>query len=302
MKEMKKFMAVAMAGAVMLGFAGCGTKETTVKETEEAETETETTTEETTEEIAAVNVFEGQTFEVGNIIVMGEYKQESITTREPIEWIVLDVEGNKALLISRYVIECQPFNETEYSADGGEITWENCTLRTFLNNDFASDAFTDAERSVIKTTTVKNPDNKFFGTDGGNDTEDQIFILSVEEVEKYFPYTYFDEEYQFGYNQALMCAPVPAIMFSNSDHKVYSWEMYKDNYDNYFKDYGYTEDCIGQRGAEWWLRTPGRGGHDEGMLTCTACKVVEKGGTGYKSWRAVYDVRCGVRPVMYVEF
>ena len=91
------------------------------------------------------------------------------------------MEGDHALVISKYGLDVKPYNEAE-----ANVTWETCTLRTWLNGEFCNSAFSSEEKERIRQVTVKNPDNAIYGTDCGNDTTDRIFLLSIEEVEQYF--------------------------------------------------------------------------------------------------------------------
>lgn len=292
-----RLIATILAGAMLLGFAGCSRKaeDTKIKETEGT---TEAAVESTTQAPVAANVFEGQKVEEGSIVTLGKYNRGHEVGRTDVEWIVLKVEGNKALLITKNVIDAMPFNEEEYAAGKGEVTWENCTLRKWLNNDFYSRAFTDEERSVILTSTLKNPDNEAFGTKGGNDTEDKVFILSYAEIKEYYGFQYEDEEYGGGYNEGLISSPVDEIIGAD---RCLMWEIYKDTYEKHLKEYGYSEAVIGRKVAEWWTRTPGVAGNAEGMNSCTVVPVSKYGGVTEKSWRAVYDKRGGVRPVVWVQ-
>lgn len=96
-------------------------------------------------------------------------------------WRVLDKNGSRLLIISKKRgIASKEYNETE-----DDVTWETCTLRKWLNNDWISSAFSDAERAMIEETTVKNQNTPIYGTNGGNDTVDKVFLLSINEVYKY---------------------------------------------------------------------------------------------------------------------
>ncbi len=101
---------------------------------------------------------------------------------DSVEWTVLAVEEDRALVISRDILCYAPYNDT-YSP----VTWESCTLRAWLNSTFISSFFTEDEAAVITETTTKASTNPKSGTDGGEDTTDRIFLLSTEECEKYFP-------------------------------------------------------------------------------------------------------------------
>lgn len=98
--------------------------------------------------------------------------------KEPIRWRVLSIKGNDAFLISDKNLDMKQYNDT-YK----EVTWKTCSLRTWLNKDFLNDAFNSSERAAIQQTTVVNEDNTGYGTSGGNDTKDGIYLLSLSEVE-----------------------------------------------------------------------------------------------------------------------
>lgn len=96
-------------------------------------------------------------------------------------WIVLDLQKDKALIISEKVLEHRAYHEMwEY------VRWEGCTLRGYLNDEFLSSTFSVAEQSRILEAIVINNDNPWYGTDGGNNTIDKVFILSLEEIVEYF--------------------------------------------------------------------------------------------------------------------
>ncbi len=115
------------------------------------------------------------TSNIGSQIKMGYYADSNL------EWIVLDENDSEVLLLSKYAIEQKPYND-----EFADVTWEECSLRHWLNDEFYSTAFNDSEKNCIKMTTVINGDNPFNGTEGGNDTEDRVFLLSIEEANRYF--------------------------------------------------------------------------------------------------------------------
>lgn len=124
-----------------------------------------------------------QSANVGEIIIFGSYEQDNDTSNgaEPIEWLVLDRQSDRILVISRYGLDCQPYNTVRTS-----VTWEICTLRSWLNSEFYNTAFSDSEKASVITTTVENPDNAGYGTQGGNATSDNVFCLSIDEANGYF--------------------------------------------------------------------------------------------------------------------
>ena len=105
--------------------------------------------------------------DVNEDVVMGRFGDQDI------EWMVLDVQDGKALLLSKYVIDSRAFNTSNR-----KINWKLCILRTWLNTDFYVKSFTTGEQKIILKTTLAE-----------DDTEDRIFLLSEEELIRYFPET-----------------------------------------------------------------------------------------------------------------
>ena len=131
---------------------------------------------------------------VGGYITFGSYEQDNNTGngKEPIEWLVLDYDAadHHTLLLSRYGLDVKPYN-TERT----DITWEKCTLRTWLNGEFMNNAFNKAEQEAILKTVVDNSKSQGsseYETSGGNNTLDKIFLLSFAEANKYFGATRVD--------------------------------------------------------------------------------------------------------------
>ena len=112
---------------------------------------------------------------VGSTIVFGSYYQTDSTKKEPIEWQILAVEGNKSLIISKKILDSKKYNESYES-----VTWESCSIRKWLNNEFKNSAFSESEQQRIQTTCVTNKNNPTYNTNGGSDTTDEIFLLSIE--------------------------------------------------------------------------------------------------------------------------
>ena len=129
-------------------------------------------------------VEEPRVIQTGDIIMLGSYEQDNNTGNgsEAIEWIVLDKSDNNALLISRYVLDAQPFSRPE-----DPNNWEECYLRRWLNDDFYRTAFSDDEAVAIIETSVipeSSPDSVI---NTGNETVDRLFLLNMAEVNQYFP-------------------------------------------------------------------------------------------------------------------
>ena len=122
---------------------------------------------------------------VGHYVTFGHYEQDASIEngKEDIEWLVLDVNGDMALLLSRYCLDALQF-QREYI----DVVWEDSIPREWLNSNFLDLAFTDDERSAILVTNVDNSSDNSFG---GNNTQDMVFLLSYSEVRKYL--TGYDE-------------------------------------------------------------------------------------------------------------
>ncbi|MDO4837662.1 MAG: DUF6273 domain-containing protein [Clostridia bacterium] len=166
-------------------------------------------------------------------VTFGHYPQMAEgTDNTAIEWLVLQKEDNKALLISRYGLDVQPYN-TIYT----DVTWETCTLRTWLNSTFMNKAFTAEEQKAILTTTVDNSSSQGYSgysTNGGNNTQDQVFLLSYAEANKYFGVTYSD---------------------SNNTEARVKPTAYAEKQGAYTSSSTKTVD--GDSAGWWWLRSPG---------------------------------------------
>ncbi len=93
----------------------------------------------------------------------------------------VDREHDTALLIAE-----KPVCDRSYHNKWEDITWELCDLRAWLNGGYFDTAFSEAEKAAIVETHLSNPDNPEYNTPGGNDTDDRIFLLSIDEAEKYF--------------------------------------------------------------------------------------------------------------------
>lgn len=121
-------------------------------------------------------------------VYFGNYNDSAI------KWRVLNVDGDDAFLLADTGLIEKAYNDTyKY------VTWETCTLRSWLNGysdsanvcnkDYTSDnfinsAFNDSEKSAIYTTELVNDNNPDDDTEGGNDTSDKVFLLSIGEVEE----------------------------------------------------------------------------------------------------------------------
>ena len=175
------------------------------------------------------------------------------------DWRVLDVQNNRALIITKDVIEKRSYN-VEYTS----VTWETCTLREYLNGEFLQ-KFAEEERKRIEETAVANLNNQWYGTNGGNDTTDRVFLLSFEEIVKYFG---------------------DSGQLRNKNPK--SEYRIDDRYNSARK----TVDADG-KATWWWLRSPGFGNG-------AAARVEADGDIGVVGG-LVNTGQGGVRPVLWLH-
>ncbi len=124
--------------------------------------------------------------DTGSIVEFGSYEQDNDQKngKEPVEWVILDVQDNKALLLSRYGLDAQPFNTVN-----ADITWDKGSLRTWLNEDFFNSAFDDQERACILESVIDNGPlqgtqngHEDLSVKGGISTKEKVFLLSVKEA------------------------------------------------------------------------------------------------------------------------
>ena len=122
----------------------------------------------------------------------GNYKQSSNGSgfiNEPVKWRVLKNADGKLFLLSDQNLDVMKYNENPETGYMAYVTWEECTMRawlngtgTYKNDSFIGDAFSGGEQSAVLTTTLNNEDNSEYLTPGGNETEDKLFLLSIDEA------------------------------------------------------------------------------------------------------------------------
>ena len=198
---------------------------------------------------------------VGETVKFGWYEQNDDPDdgKEEIEWTVLALEGDRALLISKYALDCQPYHKVH-----GSISWEECSLREWLNDSFLREAFNSAQQKRIPETEVPADENPDFPlSTPGNPTVDRVFLLSLPEA-----YKYFDSD------EARICIPTP-----------YAAARGLDVYDAVMID--------GRPACWWWLRTPG--------INIISAALVFHSGLVFSSGNGVGRTCNAVRPALWVE-
>lgn len=172
---------------------------------------------------------------VGDIVFFGVYEQDNDTSngKEDIEWRVLAKEDGRILLITDKAIDCQQYNAT-YTG----TTWEKCSLRKWMNDIFFNTAFSTEEQAKVQSTKISADRNPEYDTSPGNATTDKVFLLSIDEVNKYF-----------NSDKARACIPTAYAKENGA--------------------YSYGNTCL------WWLRSPGRYPNDISYLSTTGYVVYE---------------------------
>lgn len=163
----------------------------------------------------------------GDFITYGSYIQTPASDggRQDLEWIVLDRQPEKVLLLTRYVIALAPFHET-----GEPVTWADSSLREMLNGDFYEDAFLPEEKSRILTasnSTTANPDR---GTSGGAETDDYVFLLCQEDAAYYMDSDY--TQWEFGSAQPTEAAKQEGV-YVDEETGCSPWWLRSPGYDEY---------------------------------------------------------------------
>lgn len=198
--------------------------------------------------------------DVGDTYTFGTYEQDNNFSngKEAIEWIVLAKDGNELLLISDKALDCQPYNKS-----WGDVTWETCSLRKWLNQDFLDVAFSDSEKDKISTVAVPATNNQKYHTNAGNSTRDKVFIFNIDEAEKYFET-----------DESRRCAPTDYAVAQGA------------SMDNFYTAYG--------QGATtcWLLRSPGESQEK-------ATSVTFAGSIAFSGNSGVSDD--GVRPAIWIS-
>ena len=197
----------------------------------------------------------------GQCCTFGAYEQDNNTSngKEDVEWIVLAKENEKALVISKYALDCQQYNST-YT----DVTWENCSLRKWMNGTFLNNAFSAEEQAQIQNTNVSADKNPEYSTNPGNATTDKVFLLSITEAEKYFTT-----------DESRKCAPTAFAKAQGA----YTSDSYKT--------------ASGEATCWWWLRSPGADQDN-------AADVYNDGSVNYNGNNVNNDNDC-VRPAMWIS-
>ncbi len=261
----------------------------------ECETNEEQKAKEEAEAFWAMNDSDLSAANVGDKVYFGRYEQDGGETEkiEPIAWDVIAKEDGRLLMATHMCVESMPYNDTDE-----RVTWETCSLRKWLNEEFYYAAFMENEMAFIETAEVTNPGSYDFfgafyeGTDqavqgvaGGNTVYDKVFLLSYEEILKYMnPVKLGNGWWKYASSDLI----IKGCLTAGIDNTTFlQWD-----YDTLTKtEPDWPEDSIGLTGCNWWLRDPGD----------TRDTALNVSYYGYITGGSVVTNDYGVRPAIWVK-
>lgn len=200
---------------------------------------------------------------IGETISFGKY-----------EWLVIDKKDDMTMIISKEMVGQQPYNDFR-----GDVTWADCYLRRYLNEEFYNE-FSATEQRRIVPVVNKNDNNQWYDSTGGVDTEDHIFLLSIEEaVCKYFG----DSRHHLEHRSAKQ-----RYWFQKKDENNIKRQSTYDGYSWW-----------------WWLRSPGRDNKRAVYIHGDGNVGIQGNGTFKYSSKTIHPITKenygGVRPVMWLK-
>lgn len=198
----------------------------------------------------------------------GSYTTYHYFKYEPIKWRVLNIDGKEAFLLADVALDDQ-----KYNTDFINVTWETCSMRKWLNKQFINTAFSLGEKNAIPVKRIINKDNIRYGTKGGENTSDKVFLLSESEV--------WDTEEAIGYG------------FSD-DYEIND-EARTSNFSTYAYAMGIEQsfEFYFDGAINWWLRSPGSY-NGSAEVICDDSTIGTSGGR-------VNYVTNGVRPALHLN-
>lgn len=195
----------------------------------------------------------------------GDQKADESDEKTAIKWRVLSVKDEEAVLMAEQCLDCLAYKESGEELEIFPATWETSSLRAWLNETFYKNAFNEAEQSAIKTTTVVNENNPLTGAEGGADTQDKLYLLSIAEAGR--------EEYGFesGFDTESETRCAKATDYANG-----KFNHYEDN------------------ASYWWLRS-------QGSTQKHVATIGKQGEIEAKYGRFNDLLSIGVRPIVHID-
>ena len=193
---------------------------------------------------------------------------------EPVKWRVLEAYDTTALVVADVALDDQKYNNT--SAD---LSWATCTMRGWLNSKFLSDCFTPAQQLAVIEHTLQNADNSSYGTSGGEDTIDSVYLLAELDVmcDSGGPMSSQCKRHGFRWDSAINDEARRCKTSDYAQAMGVSIGTSSDNFGN----------CI------WWLRTPG---YDTSTTKC-----VNTVGSTDRNCYSVVNPHFGTRPALIIS-
>lgn len=221
-------------------------------------------------------------------ITFGSYEQDNNLENgaEPIEWYVLSKTENEMTLLSKYVLDCQPFATDKEQDKYETVYWEMSSIRRWLNKYFYKTAFNKDEQNRIKLTKLKNSDDRYYNSDNGNDTEDKVFLPTAVDM--------MNPDYGFSYDErindiARRCAATAYAV----EKGVWGYDP-----DDPAKDAMTTSGELACQ--RWWLRSKGYDSSGAWSLNIYFAVVAGYGSVNPEGDPLWYDI-CGVRPMIVIK-
>lgn len=266
LKRIKQVATIIVSAILMIMvIAGCSTVKNSSEKTHAA----------ADIEDSSVSIVAIENAKAGDFVHFGQYEQDNDLTngKEKIAWRILIVENGKAFLLADKILDAK-----QYNVEKADVTWETCNLREWLNNDFYNTAFTSAEQAKIITSDVVNEDNPYFGTSGGNNTKDKVFILSFSDV--------INPGYGFsidpGHSDPARQAQASAYAVSEGVLVITAEDDSEGVRSLYYGN------------SHWWLRAPGSTPQGTSAYYISYGGLVGNGG-------GVSDTFIGVRPALWMN-
>lgn len=204
------------------------------------------------------NYDKSKTYKDFDSVVLGTYEQDGDVAngKEGIEWIILKREENKALLLSKYVLDY-----VEYSNILERYTvWKDSRLRAWANHEFYDDSFNEQEKVLIAPTRIINYDNPVYGNSSGVSTIDKVFVPGFDEL---------IETYKLDYNDCIR-EPLYDVKLINDNRLATIYTDYA-----YKKHKKENRNLKSKTSVDFWLRNQGRSGEEKKGMSSRAVSARE---------------------------
>ncbi len=196
---------------------------------------------------------------------------------QPIKWKVLNNNEDVSLFVmAERAIDCAKYWDNDLPSVS-TITWENSTIRSWLNDSFYQTAFSKEEQNAILKWNVINEDYPDCDAEGGNDTTDNVYLLSLREMTNAL--------YGFcGNDSSSRSRQVQPSAYA------YARGLSRINDPSFYENYDTCSGC-----CTWWLRTSGfRAGGYPGAVS------VDEQGRLWETDNYSYET-LGVAPVLHIN-